>query len=112
MILGPRQRSVTGDDASRDRAAAAAGGGNPARLIAELNAGRLVITSVHPQIRHPHSDPPGTGGHLVLVTGHGDDLVTFHNPSGHAPEAVLATLPMPAFDRFSAHRGIALHLWP
>ena len=57
-----------------------------------------------------HNDPPGTGGHLVLVTGHANGLVTFHNPSGHIPEAAVATLPMPVFDRFAAHRGIALHL--
>jgi hypothetical protein len=82
----------------------------PARLMAELDAGRLVIASVHAHIRHPDSDPPGTGGHLVLVTGHANGLVTFHNPSGHTPEAVVATLPMPVFDRFAAHRGMALHL--
>jgi len=33
-----------------------------------------------------------------------------HNPSGHIPEAAVATLPMPVFDRFAARRGIALHL--
>jgi hypothetical protein len=47
---------------------------------------------------------------LVLVTGHANGLVTFHNPSGHRPEAVVATLPVAVFDRFAAHRGIALHL--
>ncbi len=83
---------------------------DPARLRAELGQGRLVIASVHPEIRRPWNDPPGTGGHLVLVTGHGDGLVTFHNPSGHTPEAVAATLPAPVFDRFAAHRGIALHV--
>jgi hypothetical protein len=86
-----------------------------ARLTAELDAGRLVIASVHPDIRRPHTgppktDPPRTGGHLVLVIGHSNGLVTFHNPSGHIPEAVVATLPMPVFDRFAAHRGIALHI--
>jgi hypothetical protein len=49
----------------------------------------------------------GTRG---LVTGHADRHVTFHNPSGHTPEAVVATLPMPVFDRFAAHRGISLYL--
>ena len=39
-----------------------------------------------------------------------DGLLTFRNPSGHTPEAVAATLPVPVFDRFAAHRGIALHL--
>jgi hypothetical protein len=83
---------------------------DPARLIAELGEARLVIASVHPEIRRPRNDPPGTGGHLVLVTGHADGQVTFHNPSGHTPEAVVATLPVTVFDRFAAHRGIALHL--
>ena len=83
---------------------------DPARLAAELGQGRLVIASVHAEIRRPANDPPRTGGHLVLVTGCTDDLVTFHNPSGHTPEAVVATLPVPVFDRFAAHRGIALHL--
>ncbi len=83
---------------------------DPARLIGEVDRGRLVIASVHREIRRPQNDPPGTGGHLVLVTGHVDGLVTFHNPSGHTPETVVATLRVPAFDRFSARRGIALHL--
>lgn len=83
---------------------------DPGRLTAELDAGRLVIASVHREIRRPQSDPPATGGHLVLVTGHADDQVTFRNPSGHTPEAVVATLPIPVFDRFAARRGIALHL--
>ena len=82
---------------------------DPARLMTELDQGRLVIASVHPEIRRPWNDPPGSGGHLVLVTGQADGLVTFHNPSGHTPEAVVATLPVPVFDRFAAHRGIALH---
>jgi hypothetical protein len=82
---------------------------DPARLRAELDAGRLVIASVHPEIRRPENDPPGTGGHLVLVTGHAGGRVTFHNPSGHTPEAVVAALPVPVFDGFAARRGIALH---
>lgn len=80
-----------------------------ARLISELDSGRLVIASVHPEIRRPQNDPPGTGGHLVLMTGHADGMVTFHNPAGHTPSTVVATLPLAVFDRFAAHRGIALH---
>ncbi len=83
---------------------------DPARLTAEVDRGRLVIASVHWEIRRPQSDPPATGGHLVLVTGHVDGQLTFHNPSGHTPEAIVATLPVPVFDRFAARRGIALHL--
>jgi Peptidase_C39 like family len=84
----------------------------PARLVRELDAGALVIASVHPEIRRPDRDPPGTGGHLVLVTGHDRGAVRFHNPSGHRPDAVVATLPLPVFDRFAARRGIALTPWP
>jgi hypothetical protein len=83
---------------------------DPARLMTELDQGRLVIASVHPEIRRPWNDPPGKGGHLVLATGQAGGLVTFRNPSGHTPEAGAATLPVPVFDRFAAHRGIALHL--
>ena len=78
--------------------------------VAELDAARLVIASVSSQIRLPQTEPAKTGGHLVLVTGHDGYLVTFHDPAGHTPEAGVATLPMPVFDRFAAHRGVSLHL--
>jgi hypothetical protein len=68
------------------------------------------MASVHKEIRRPDREPPGTGGHLVLVTGHHDNQVTFHNPSGHTPLAGIATLPLTVFDRFAANRGIALHV--
>lgn len=80
------------------------------RLAAETAAGRLVIASVHKEIRRPDRDAPGRGGHLVLVTGHHDGTVAFRNPSGHVPEAVTAQLPADTFDRFAAHRGISLHI--
>jgi hypothetical protein len=82
----------------------------PTRITRELDTGRLVIASVHKEIRRPEHEPPATGGHLVLVTSHQDGQVTFHNPSGHTTEAGIATLPMATFDRFAAHRGIALHV--
>jgi len=68
------------------------------------------MASVHKEIRRPDREPPATGGHLVLVTGYHDGQLTFHNPSGHTTEAGIATLPEAIFDRFAAHRGIALHL--
>jgi hypothetical protein len=64
---------------------------DPSRMIRELGQGRLLMASVHKEIRRPDREPPGTGGHLVLVTGHHDNQVTFHNPSGHAPQAGIAT---------------------
>ncbi|WP_460303329.1 C39 family peptidase [Actinocorallia aurea] len=82
----------------------------PQRLRAELDAGRLVIASVHVEIRRPDRPSPGRGGHLVLATAHPGDTVHFHNPSGHTPETVAAALPAPTFDSFAARRGIALHL--
>jgi len=83
---------------------------DPARLTAELDQGRLVIASVSSEIRLPQTSPTRTGGHLVLVTGHADGQVTFHDPAGHTPAAGVATLPMDVFDRFAAHRGVALTL--
>ena len=83
---------------------------DPPRLTTELDAGRLVIASVSSQLRLPESEPTRTGGHLVLVTGHAGALVTFHDQAGHAPEAGVAALPIPVFDRFAARRGVALHL--
>ena len=82
----------------------------PNRIVRELEQGRLLMASVHKEIRLPQHDPPATGGHLVLVTGYDDGQVTFHNPSGHTRQAGIAMLPMPVFDRFAAHRGIALHI--
>ena len=68
------------------------------------------MASVHKEIRRPEHDPPASGGRLVLVTGHASEQVTFRNPSGHTPQAGVATLPMSTFERFAAHRGIALHI--
>ena len=81
-----------------------------ARLRAELTSGRLVMASVSPEIRRPECRPPSTGGHLVLVTGYSGGRVTLHNPSGHTPEAGIATLAETVFDRFAAHRGLSLHV--
>ncbi|MEE1829265.1 C39 family peptidase [Streptomyces sp. BE20] len=82
----------------------------PDRLVTELDQGRLVIASVHKEIRRPDLPTPGRGGHLVLVTGHRDGQVSFRNPSGHTAGTVDATLPLDLLDCFAAQRGIALHL--
>jgi hypothetical protein len=92
------------------------------RLLAELRPvqpatdgpwfGRLVLASVHREIRRPDRPAPGRGGHLVLVTGH-DPLagtVSFANPSGHTPAARAATLPAELFDSFYAGRAVTVTL--
>ncbi|QWW69932.1 C39 family peptidase [Rhizobium sp. WYJ-E13] len=82
----------------------------PAETIAEiLSSHRFFIASVSSAIRWPEREPPGKGGHLVLVTAADEDSVRFHNPSGHerATQADV-TLPLAAFDRFFANRGIAV----
>ncbi|MGW1280194.1 peptidase [Streptomyces tsukubensis] len=78
-----------------------------------LDAGRLVMASVHKGIRTPRQDPPNRGGHLVLVRGRTPegDLV-FNNPSGHTAATREATLPASRFAAFFAGRGVALDLRP
>jgi hypothetical protein len=81
-------------------------------IIASLAASDLLIASVHPAIRHA-AEAPGRGGHLVLVTGYDLDTstLTFQNPSGTTPSSQEnAQLDFPTFERFFAHRGMALHL--
>ena len=79
-----------------------------AGLRAELDRGRLVMASVHPEIRRPDRPAPGRGGHLVLVIGHDAHGLHFRNPSGHTPAARSAVLPAGVFASFYAGRGVAL----
>jgi len=82
----------------------------PAEDVAALAAGGgLFIASVHPSIRWPERTPPVRGGHLVLVFGAGDGALRLHNPSGDTPASQRdMQVPMGAFARFYAGRGIAL----
>ena len=75
-----------------------------------LAAGALVIASVHKEIRRPDRPAPGTGGHLVLLTGYDTTpaTLTLHNPSGHTPTSRVAELPVATFQTFFAHKGISL----
>lgn len=75
-------------------------------------AGRMVMASVHREIRRPDLPAPGRGGHLVLVTGHDPaaETITFNNPSGHTPGARSATLPIAVFETFYAGRGVTVTL--
>ncbi|MFJ9082181.1 peptidase [Streptomyces sp. NPDC102384] len=75
-----------------------------------LDAGRLVIASVHYAIRRPHEPAPGRGGHLVLVTARTPDGsgYHFHNPSGTDASTRTADLPVERFEEFFAGRGMSL----
>jgi hypothetical protein len=52
------------------------------RIIRELDQRRLVMASVHKEVRRPEHDPPAAGGHLVLITGHGNGKVSFRTRTG------------------------------
>lgn len=82
----------------------------PVQSIPEiLSAHRFFIASVSSAIRWPEREPPGKGGHLVLVTAADEESVCFHNPSGHdRPRQADVTLPIATFDRFFANRGISV----
>lgn len=76
-----------------------------------LSKWRFFIASVHPSIRWPDREPPAKGGHLVLVTAASPEAIRFHNPSGHERESQAnVMLPLAAFDRFFANRGVAIGL--
>jgi hypothetical protein len=77
-------------------------------LLALLDDGRLVMASVHKEIRRPEHPAPGKGGHLVLVTGRQGDTVHFRNPSGHSGQARTASLPAAEFAEFFGGRGVSL----
>ena len=77
-------------------------------LLALLDDGRLVMASVHKEIRRPENPAPGKGGHLVLVTGRHGDTVHFRNPSGHTGHARTASLPAAEFTEFFGGRGVSL----
>jgi hypothetical protein len=75
--------------------------------------GRMVVASVHREIRRPDRPAPDRGGgHLVLVTGHdtAEGTISFVNPSGHTPAARAARLPTGVFERFYAERAVTVTL--
>ena len=96
-----------------------AGQGIPARVALDLDAaalpallsgGALLLASVHPGIRWPGQEPPGRGGHLVLVFGtDGQGRLRFNNPSGDTSATRHDARLHPAgFARFFAGRGILI----
>lgn len=77
-------------------------------LLTLLDGGRLVMASVHKEIRRPENPAPGKGGHLVLITGRQGHTVHFRNPSGHTEQARTASLPVAEFAEFFGGRGVSL----
>lgn len=77
-------------------------------ILALLDSGRMVMASVHKEIRRPENPAPGKGGHLVLVTSSQGDRVHFRNPSGHTEQARTASLPVAEFAEFFGGRGVSL----
>ncbi|MFF4715079.1 peptidase [Streptomyces eurythermus] len=77
-------------------------------LLALLDGGRLVMASVHKEIRRPENPAPGKGGHLVLVTSRRGDTLHFRNPSGHTDQARTASLPAATFAAYFGGRGVSL----
>ena len=82
----------------------------PAEEIpSHLDAGRLVMLSVHRTIRTMDPVPPQKGGHLVLAIGYRSDSVIINNPSG-LPRHSQVRVPVAweDLDRFYAGRGVVL----
>lgn len=77
-------------------------------LPALMDGAAYFMASVHPWIRWPEREPPARGGHLVLVTRATPAHVTFHNPSGEPGAQADACVPMAAFERAFAGRGVAI----
>ncbi|MZD07692.1 hypothetical protein GTW43_21785 [Streptomyces sp. SID5785] len=78
-------------------------------LRTALEGGRLVMLSVHPSIREPATEPPGTGGHLVLAVGATDRALVLHNPSGFFGRSQeYAHVPWDRLGTFTAWRGVVL----
>ncbi|WP_329298000.1 C39 family peptidase [Streptomyces sp. NBC_00659] len=71
--------------------------------------GKLVMASVHPDIRWPDRSAPGQGGHLVLVAKADDNHLYLNNPSGIAGVSQeYAPVTTHDFTRFFAGRGVIL----
>lgn len=83
------------------------------QLPSYLQAGRLVMISVHHTIRDAHTTPPRRGGHLVLAVGATTEHLLIHNPSGF-PNASqqFASVSWLDLERFYAGRGIVLQPVP
>lgn len=80
-------------------------------IIEDVAAGRFVIASVSPRIRHVADRPKKKGGHLVLILGYdlNKGLLYFHNPSGFVKETQqYASISLRDFKKFFGARGIVV----
>jgi hypothetical protein len=78
-------------------------------IIEALSAGKYVIASVSPKIRHVSDKPVTRGGHLILMLGYDLDksLLYFHNPSGFTRETrEYTSISLSGFKKFFGGRGI------
>ncbi|HXR14508.1 MAG TPA: hypothetical protein VN740_07585 [Solirubrobacteraceae bacterium] len=82
--------------------------------LAEAVAGEeVVLASVSAEIRALAAAPARRGGHLVLVIERSSDgrRICFHDPAGDSPRRARGVwLALEEFERFYAHRGVAVTL--
>ncbi|MFG2717496.1 C39 family peptidase [Streptomyces sp. NPDC048416] len=80
-----------------------------AELRRLIEAGQLLLLSVHPSIRELAPHPERRGGHLVLAVGAGEDGLVFHNPSGFKGRSQeFVSIAWQDLERFYAGRGVVL----
>jgi hypothetical protein len=81
------------------------------KILEVVNERAFFLASVHPSLRHPSTDTPAKGGHLVLVFPNEKvpGRLMFHNPSGFTKATQEnVEIDSQTFDRFYASRGILI----
>jgi hypothetical protein len=77
-------------------------------VVSHVREGGLAMLSVSPRIGWPNHEQKGNG-HLVLVTGAGDDHIQFHDPAdspGHQENVVRS---IKDFDALYGQKGVLIH---
>ncbi|MFE7837300.1 peptidase [Streptomyces sp. NPDC057474] len=90
LIYAPFARYV---EDTHQMAATVHGHLDPADLLALLDEGRMVMTSVSREIRRPGLDPERRGGHLVLAIGHDNGGSSTAIPAAIPPRPVKRAFP-------------------